>query len=122
MWVKGRAMGWAAHLRYNSARRLLATATISRNWEGRRSRTLAYRCASVLVWYLAVSCTRSTAATQIVPSARRRDELLPEVRLASDVGQRLRRTANAIEQGSLLGVIEDEVGWPGFRLQVEINA
>jgi hypothetical protein len=42
------------------------------------------------------------------------DELLPEVRLASDVGQRLRGTSNPIEQGNLLGVIEDEVGWLGF--------
>src|SRR5207248_10988154 len=46
---------------------------------------------------------------------------LPEVRLASDVGQRLRGTTNAIEQGNLLRMIEDEVGWPGFRLQIEIN-
>ena len=59
-------------------------------------------------------------ANRAIVSAQ--DELLPEVRLASDVGQRLRRTANAIEQGSLVGMIEDEVGWPGFRLQVEINA
>jgi hypothetical protein len=59
-------------------------------------------------------------ANRAIGSAQ--DELLPEVRLASDVGQRLRRTANAIEQGNLLGMIEDEVGWPGFRLQIEISA
>ena len=65
-------MGSATHFRYRSPRRLLATTMISRNWAGRCSRTLEYRCASALVSYLAVSCTRSTAATQIVPSARRR--------------------------------------------------
>ncbi len=36
--------------------------------------------------------------------------------------QRFGRTSGVIEQGNLLGMIEGEVGWPGFRLQVEIDA
>ena len=74
---------------------------------------------SCLVLGGVVRPVNSRHANRAVGSAQ--DELLPEVQLASDVGQRLRGTTNAIEQGNLLGRIEDEVGWPGFRLQLEIN-
>jgi hypothetical protein len=108
-------MGSAAHFRYSSPRRLLATTIISGTG----------RAGAQEHWHTAVPASLSGTwrcrhsvngghANRAVGSAQ--DELLPEVQLASDVGQGLRGTANALEQGNLLGMIEDEVGWPSvFR-------